>query len=127
MDHEEQLTKLGRNWEMNCSRILKTCTASNFFRNAKERMIMSKKTGFGKKNYLSLLPLRWNFFISVQWKDEEPKYKRTDKNMRDFLRQTVGSRKVRAFYQYYKKNEKKVIIVLKKSWLSTIKFKSLMS
>ena len=50
---------------------------------------MSKITGIGMKDCLSLLSLVWNVFISLRLKNTEPQYTYTDNFVRHFLRQCV--------------------------------------
>ena len=62
---------------------------------------MSKLTGFGMKDCLSLASLSWQFYISLKVRDDEPIYTYRGQNMRHFIRQSKNRRRVGALSQKY--------------------------
>ena len=63
---------------------------------------MEERTGLGMKDYLSLAGLGWKKFNSLRLEENEPTYTYNDKCLRWFVRQSIKSRRICAFNQYYK-------------------------
>ena len=63
---------------------------------------MQEKTGFGKKDCVSVPGLAWKYFSSLRTEEDEPIYSYNDKYMTRFGRQSIKGGRVFAFNQYYK-------------------------
>ena len=62
---------------------------------------MEEITGFSMKNGLSAPGLGWKLFNSMRDQNDEPIYTYNDKDMRQFVRQSMKGGRVCAFNQHY--------------------------